>query len=688
MIEKLFELAFNKAKNDSPGSSIASIIAELVCRLEDITKLRFEERNVKRYYSALKKGNIQQTPSNDLVNGLSLYLGYKDYAEFIRDNSVGGKTISTFKCPWITSGSNLIDLVKKAIQNPFEYRLNTEKILKTLYPKLVKSECEKFYDFYTLTPNGRELDFGFKIIYNQSQNFDLLLWEVERLFQKFSEQTKKPWAFFVISNLLLAPDQLDRIDMMIKVVLSQYNELEHFYFLDFDDFISKSIRDLSSNLMDVFIAQNEDYKTRINQRMDKNVFLYNVPFHTEGEQVGYNPFNYITEDVLSKIDSREMFESHVLLNSNKKNTSRITSLSFLVAEFGYGKTSLLLQLASNLPEQFDLIFVPVAQLDEKCFHTGEAFICELYSIVFKRKFDPSDLNELIMFESFSSFLKNKQSVFLFFDGLDENSFAYSLIGLRKIFNCLKYIDVDCIISVREEFWKERKGDLDALFSNLNKPKATIHLDEWDESLINQFKKEYFKHVQFDENSIALDFNVQDNFENLYSEIPKRPLFLHMIMRDLLHGNVKKRSLKELYRSYLIEKFERDRDGVFQDMLISRPLDIEGEYDRYFIIELLWNILKDVAGSMILIQNSEIVLKSHISDKNLQTIIKKYDNMVSLREIILNTVLIPLSFRNFDGIKLHFAHKSFQEYYTALYLVEEDEILHSGIIVPSEILKFI
>lgn len=685
MLEKLFQLAFNKAKDDSPKKSHSGIISYLVANVEVLTKLKFEDRNVRKYYTALKNGEIKTTPNIDLVQGLSLYLGFKDYPHFIRKNSTGTKTLSSFTSAWIKGGSPLQAQATKSLSNTYNFSLSVRNTLSALFPKLINPHSRNFYNFYSLDFADVNIEFGFKLIYTENQNFDVFLWELEQVLFSFVEVTEKPWTFYIISNLVLTTEQRIKVTKTVSQSLNQYDEIEFFYFFDFDEFISKSIRDFSSNLMDVFILQNEGYKSRIKKMMDKDIFLREVPYHPNQDKKNTNPFNYITHEVLSNIDSREMFESHVLLNANKKSSSRSTSLSFLVAEFGYGKTTLLLQLASQLPEQFDLIFVPVTELSEECFESNQLFVEELYSIVFKRKYKSDELTELMIFESFASLLKNKQSVFLFFDGLDEHSRSYNLEGLKKIFCRLEYLDVDCLVSVRQEFWKERRGDLDAIFSNFKKTNTIIHLDEWDQGLVYQFIQEYLDQDKYGKN-LALD-DFKGKLNDLYSDIPKRPLFLNMIVRDVLKGNIEKRTLKELYQSYLVEKFERDRDGVFQDIQVSRPLGLESNHDRYEILQILWRVLKEVAGSMLIVQDDQLVLRTSISDQVLLDIIHHQGNILSIRDIVLNTVLIPLSYRNFDGITLHFAHKSFQEYYTALFLLDNDNTKLSEIRIPDEVKKF-
>ena len=99
-------------------------------------------------------------------------------------------------------------------------------------------------------------------------------------------------------------------------------------------------------------------------------------------------------------------------------------------------------------------------------------------------------------------------------------------------------------------------------------------------------------------------------------------------------------------------------------------------------------MKSVAEKMIVIENNELKLKSFILEEELNTIIESSSNNISSREILLNTVLIPIAQRSVQGLKLIFAHRSFQEYYTALYLIEEKSILKKNISISKEILRFL
>ena len=141
---------------------------------------------------------------------------------------------------------------------------------------------------------------------------------------------------------------------------------------------------------------------------------------------------------------------------------------------------------------------------------------------------------------------------------------------------LNELQTDCLISLRKEFWDDRTGDLQSIFSKYRKYNSVINLIDWTNKEILNFIKEFELSEGVLNNKNILQFKqiVKDNnFEEFFGDIPKRPLFLKMILQDVVAGNITSKSLQQLYENYLIEKFIRDREGSFIDNKSGRLLKI-------------------------------------------------------------------------------------------------------------------
>ena len=683
-LKELFTQAFEKVHVETGAKTINAQAEILEVWIKPINGSKIggsSSRNLTRLYKKhVKEENINvAAPTLNLLNGISIVLSHKDYLDFVWKIQSNIELRLNFRDFRFTVDEYLykVFLSLKEDQNLFSHKVG--KLLKSLFKEL--KPYDDFFDFVTYTPDGQELDFAFIVLnFQKETKFEAILPRLEGILKKIKELQKKPWSLRIITNLILTENQM----MAIEQIISPYIEeevLEYIEFYDIERLVLKTGSEIDSELIDVFVENNEYYKKKVQNIMDSEIYLDDVPFivlksKTNEKQIKQDPSLFIKNEI-DAIDSDGIFLNHVQKESENASGSRETSWNVIVSEFGFGKTSLLLNLTTTLPSQHDILFIPAAQLNEDAFQSVETFAFEIYRILFDENFEPSNIIDLLNYRYLKQVLLKKQNVFLFFDGLDEHIASYSLKGLQNIFHCLNSLEVDCIISVRKEFWDDRSGDLESVFRRSHKYNATIKLVEWSPEMIIKYIDQYQNKHQFEqnENLKKLRKNVEEGeFEVLYKDIPKRPLFLNMIIRDSLTGKINNRDLKDLYESYLTEKFTRDREGVFKDNKTGRQLRMEETHDRNEIIYALNNVLKIVAGKMIVIEDNKLLMTPHILESELKKIITDLKYPFNIREILLNTVLISFSKRtNKKELKLYFAHKSFQEYYLSEYFKEKKNL---------------
>lgn len=114
--KKLILEAFEKARGreaergytDPAKSSLAKLLSDFI---EAEFKFQFGERSLRDYYSQALEGNPIEIKQPKVLDGLSHYLGYKDYSDYLLENSREGKVS--------TASEKEMDTGKRASVKPF-----------------------------------------------------------------------------------------------------------------------------------------------------------------------------------------------------------------------------------------------------------------------------------------------------------------------------------------------------------------------------------------------------------------------------------------------------------------------------------------------------------------------------------------------------------------------------------------
>ncbi len=135
--------------------------------------------------------------------------------------------------------------------------------------------------------------------------------------------------------------------------------------------------------------------------------------------------------------------------------------TFIISEFGFGKTALLLNLAGEIhSKDMQPVYLPIAQFDKEAFRNEYSLCKNTLEIIFEERFDEARLLNKLLLKTFQLMLRSTGEYVLLFDGLDEHYYAYENQGLKRFFICLRNFSNKCIFTVRKEFWDERHGSFD------------------------------------------------------------------------------------------------------------------------------------------------------------------------------------------------------------------------------------
>ncbi|BAF73051.1 toll/interleukin-1 receptor domain-containing protein [Sulfurovum sp. NBC37-1] len=475
------------------------------------------------------------------------------------------------------------------------------------------------------------------------------------------------------------------IDNDIKIILSEYGVIDKIIIIHQKELANKLLRKQLTRLIDhfqknikikalsprsfidyMFQKMNQSliekisnihnkYKQNHQMRLsEKNIYIEEVPYYLEKKDKGTNPKKYIENSFIKK------------MNSTAK------TWTFIISEFGFGKTSLLLNLSSINNDNI-YIYIPLIQLSNKAFDNEQTLAKEILEILLEEELRKEDDYDNIAITEFKRMLRTEKKIILLYDGLDEYHLAYQEYGLKQIFNCASSFGCNSVFTLRKEFRDERYGSFqDSLFVQ-NRPTYTeLILEEWNDKIILEYilslKNTLSRESQDTKNLEKFEQLVRDKkYHQEYGDIPKRPLFLKMLTDDIISGDIKIKNISELYESYLTRKFTLDREGSYISKRAARPLSKQG--DVYEVTDYIFDLLAKISWEMTNVDGFNIVYGEYITEEEIKNLMHTdYGEINHIIELLLNSVLIPYDKRKRRNFKAKFAHKSFQEYFLAYYLI--------------------
>lgn len=396
----------------------------------------------------------------------------------------------------------------------------------------------------------------------------------------------------------------------------------------------------------------KDYTRNMNQKF----YYESIPYQI-GNKNGSNAADYVINKTID-ID---------------KNTLRSTGKNWIlvISEFGFGKTSLLFHLFDRIRKHKQrCLYIPVALFSRDDFLYTTKFASRLLKIIEGRDIDLSLTYNKVRSRLLHYQLQHENDqIILMIDGLDEQEELFKQDILKIFFKHISVFKCPIIFTIRKEMWDERYGNFSAALGKGNKKnKVKLMLDEWDDNDILSYLDIHSHSVR---SGIRAKKNIAEfrrlvekgSYEKYYGDIPRRPLFLEMLISDIGINRIQHRNISEIYSIYLKNKFLIDRQGAFSGHAAKRPLSVSEDINKTFGI--IFAILSKVAAKMVIgiDKSNSMILSSYIEEKTVEKILAE-SGIPKTVELMLHSVLVPFGVRTNDNISLKFAHKSFQEFFLA------------------------
>ena len=616
---------------------------------------------------------------------LSEHIGKKDFEFFVLSEKEKQERISTipqrlntdFDGPELSSNiaagkAPLLKVVRR-LTNSADLKYGICQILFNLYPKLQEvNNLGSGIDFFTLDIEGKNIEFAFKILDFKYDPFDShQLNQCRQVIEKIKKIPAPVLSFVLICNTLTSTSEY-------KTILDEIGELQNTgkagnaKFYDIKSFLIKEVAEnIDIKIRDRIVESNQKFKDQFQNQMDQNFYIEDIPFTIDPDSKKYsNPVGYLVESSIRQKNKYSEPE-YSLRKQPVPGFIQKKGWNFVISEFGFGKTSLLLNLYKKLNQNNILsVFLPLSFFRERSLYSTSSICWIVLEILFdERKFDRDQNFDRLMAGVLRSMLGKRCDLILLFDGLDEHHSAYTAEGLQDIFRGAAKLSTECFFTMRKEFWDDKQENFRNALEPIKKKRQFYSLLEWSDFEILKFIDEYIEKGGIEKAETArikefrklVELNKYDQF---YGDIPRRPLFLKMLIVDVVTNRIKKRSLAEIYEQYLVEKFRIDRKSQFSESIRS-PLRMEKTEDRYKVLNRIFYVLEKAAAQMFVItKESECILTYSVEENKIEKIKFLKEKEFRVTEILMNSILVPFGKREIEGFHLKFAHKSFQEYFFA------------------------
>ena len=477
--------------------------------------------------------------------------------------------------------------------------------------------------------------------------------------------------YLIVNRAITEPAYRDKLEERLKNLI-KCRMAATTYLLDLNGFTQFLLNTLREKLLRRIESLDAQHVAQYEEVMGRGIYIDGVPFVEERyepyrsdqlrpiRQVAKNPHQYLLDRF-----RRRFLETSEYHGAPKK------LWTLVISEFGFGKTCLLLRLGVHLWNAgLSALYVPLVEIPRDAFGNERLLVKSFLRIILGEQGESSSHELGLWAIALSSLLRTRSDFVLLLDGLDERRDAYSHEGIRRIFDCLRDYTCPIVLSMRREFWDERHGNLQLVMRKPVTNRDIIFLSEWDDRTITRYAEEVqSKLSRASPLEEFISLVREGKYTELYGDIPRRPLFLSMLVDDVISGKVQKMTLSHLYEGYVLRKMRYDQESPFGDT--SRPLPL-GELDfddlrRRFLLMLERLALKTVVAG-------EANEAQQLLEKFPEGWVKEAAKLEGLPgdqtiSFLMNTILVTDGSRTVSReLDVRFAHRSFQEYFVARRLV--------------------
>ena len=370
------------------------------------------------------------------------------------------------------------------------------------------------------------------------------------------------------------------------------------------------------------------------------------------------------------------------------------SFTLVLAEFGMGKTTTALRTLTQFPPGSSPLFVSAATFEKRAGGSRDFLRQCVDTNRVLRAFPPEDWEtiKLLIPASFERLLFDaKTTVVLIIDGLDEAVMFHHRQGIQNVFNFLYATQVPVILTMRTEFWTTRQLD----FTTFEGPKQTtnrrtkrwktVELLQWDLAEITELARRTAAKAAGSRRANLeklVELLQSSGYEHLYGDVPRRPLFLRMILDSVAEDGVNVTRKAELMEDWIRLKIQRDIREPARKGGSRLPI-VEGAQTVALTIGLAFAAMEIAAERMTVSSDGKVELIASCTLESILQRDRRLNNVLDGAGLFLSSLLLPLSTKSPEqAVRVRFAHRAFQEYFLARYLIRNPEAFAAKLLPSS------
>jgi hypothetical protein len=360
-----------------------------------------------------------------------------------------------------------------------------------------------------------------------------------------------------------------------------------------------------------------------------------------------------------------------------------SNLALMLGRAGYGKTTSALRTLADKSKR--VFYLSAATLPRDVGNTDTLLtrwikLDKLFDGVLEEDFP---IVEQLSAPALNYILKDEATpVILILDALDESIYFSRPGGLQQVFNQISDIRVPVILLARSEFWESKQDDFANSYGLRSKTKEhkfnrtvrVIRLKDWDHDQIKALAERYRQTLDGQERS-NLDELVRiidsGEYEELYGDIPKRPLFLRFILDSVSEQGVIRKGRATLFYDWIVMKIRRDVLNPLKFGGQGRVPIVPSAEETQTTIRLAFKAMKLAAYKMTTLSGHKLELLPSCDVEGVLLSDERLKAILDPTGLFLHSLLIP-THTTAEKLEIGFAHRTYQEFFLALYIRDHEQ----------------
>ena len=447
--------------------------------------------------------------------------------------------------------------------------------------------------------------------------------------------------------------------------LVEGGKAEEALLLDLEGFLKK-LEDLArARLSEWAEAARLQLRAEYARRLEVVTYIHDVPYAAREARTG--PVAWVVDEARTYLAN---------VHEHEAGTSRTPPRFLLASGFGFGKTTTLHALADRWIESGGkALYVPAAILPQRAFANGAGLVDGLLRMIVPADLGVGAPTWRLVRDTFRRDLARSRDWLLLIDAIDESPYWASQEHLAALWAGLEQVGIPVVVTVREEVYASRRLEFADGPSRRGAPGEffqVFQLLDWTPELIGQFLDDYAERQTGECPQAYAKFRDavgRGDYEHLYGDIPRRPLFLGMMAQDAWSGQDPETDLSRLYETYFRNKLLADWAGPGVGAHAVRTGAVTARHGYEETIERMMAAMQRIAASMLFDPEANLppgTVSGSVFDACVR---EEVGDFASAEEILLISVLKPAGRHPSTRARLFgFAHQSFYDWFAARELV--------------------